>query len=227
MVVSDFIESSSNKEQQSNTFIERTYKKGTYIYKPNEEANTIYIVKKGVVKIIYPSLKNNNPSYQITKSLVSAGNIFGEMVLVGAPTRRDYAYVLEETELQIYTKENFQLLLQSRPSIYNSVMQQLGQKLLNLENRFADIILKNAPSRVIEYLLDLARERGVKIGFDTLIENFLSQQEIANYTVTARQTVSTVLNKLRAKKIIHYTRKRLLIRDISLLEKELFNSGNG
>ena len=61
----------------------------------------------------------------------------------------------------------------------------------------------------------------------TRIDNFLSQQEIANYTVTARQTVSTVLNQLRAKKIIHYTRKRLLIRDISLLEQELFNSNNG
>ena len=229
MIVSDLTKSFSNDKQQfiPNTFIVRSYKKGTFIYRPNERANEIYIVKKGVVKIIYPSLKTKNPNNEITKSLVSSGNIFGEMILIGELVRKDYAYVLEDTELQIYTKENFQLLLESKPYIYKLVMQQLGQKLMHLENRFANIILKNAPTRVIEYILDLAQERGVKIGFDTLIDNFLSQQEIANYTVTARQTVSTVLNQLRAKKIIHYTRKRLLIRDISLLEQELFNSSNG
>ncbi len=228
-MVSNFNKSFLNDQQQfvPNTFIERTYKKGSYIYTPDEIASDIFIVKKGIIKIIYPDLKNNNPTNQITKSLIISGNIFGEMVLLGEPVRRDYAYVLEDTELQIYTKENFQMLLESRPYLYHLVMQQLGKKLLNIENRFADMILKNSQTRVIEYLLKLAQDKGVKVGFDTLITNFLSQQEIANYTVTARQTVSTVLNKLRAKKIIHYTRKRLMIRDISLLEQELFNSRNG
>jgi len=198
------------------------YKKGSYIYEPEEIASDIYIIKKGMVKIVYPSCKNNHADNQITKSLLSNGQVFGEMVLIGEHTRRDYACVIEDTELQIYTKKNFQILLQSNPYIHHLVLQQVGQKLMTLENRFAAIILEDARSRIIDFLLKLAQDKGVKVGFDTMVDHFLTQQEIANYTATARQTVSTVLNRLRDKNLIYYTRKKLLIRDVSLLKQELF-----
>ena len=92
---------------------------------------------------------------------------------------------------------------------------------MTLENRFAAIILADARSRIIDFLLQLAQDKGVKVGFDTMVDHFLTQQEIANYTATARQTVSTVLNRLRDKNLIYYTRKKLLIRDLSLLRQEL------
>lgn len=204
-----------------NVSVLKLYKKGTYIYAPETAANEIYIIKKGIVKIIYPSFKNKKIYNPITKSLLLPDSIFGEMVLAGERFRRDYAYVVETAEIQVYKKADFQKLLQSKPHIHKLVLQQMGQKLRTIENRFADVILKDARSRIIEFLLDLAQKRGVQIGFDTLIKDALSQQEIANYTATARQTVSTVLNRLREKNLIYYTRKKMMIRDINLLQQEL------
>ncbi len=219
----EFISSHLNEYQQciANPPKVKQYKRSMYIYKPEEVANEIYIVKKGVVKIIFPDLRNNNPTNQITKSLLSVGHFFGEMILVGERVRKDYAFTIEETELEIYTRDVFQLLLQKKPCLQNLVLQHLGKKLMTIEKRFAAIILQDAQSRIINFLLELARDKGVKVGFDIMINQFLTQQEIANYTATARQTVSTVLNRLRDKNLIYYTRKKLLIRDLSLLEQEL------
>ncbi|RMG79696.1 MAG: helix-turn-helix domain-containing protein, partial [Bacteroidetes bacterium] len=50
---------------------------------------------------------------------------------------------------------------------------------------------------------------------------FMTHQEIANLTATSRQTVTTVLNELRTKNILTFNRKRLLIRDMEQLRKEI------
>ena len=53
-----------------------------------------------------------------------------------------------------------------------------------------------------------------------LVRKFNTHQEIANLTATSRQTVTTILNELRTRNLITFDRKRLLIRDLELLQKE-------
>lgn len=50
-----------------------------------------------------------------------------------------------------------------------------------------------------------------------LIKHGLTQQDIANFTGTSRQTVTTVLNDLKSKNKIHLRRKSILIRDLTAL----------
>lgn len=46
-------------------------------------------------------------------------------------------------------------------------------------------------------------------------------QEVANMTATSRQTVTTTLNDLRAKKLLAFNRSRLLVRDMDKLQAEV------
>jgi CRP/FNR family transcriptional regulator, cyclic AMP receptor protein len=48
----------------------------------------------------------------------------------------------------------------------------------------------------------------------------LTHQDIANLTATSRQTVTTVLNDLRERNVLTFSRNRLLIRNLAQLEKE-------
>ncbi|MEM6724145.1 MAG: helix-turn-helix domain-containing protein, partial [Bacteroidota bacterium] len=76
---------------------------------------------------------------------------------------------------------------------------------------------KDSRARIVEFLKELADERGQSVGFETVVRGFMTHQEIANLTATSRQTVTTVLNDLRNKNLITFNRRRLLIRDLENL----------
>ncbi|MCB0680661.1 MAG: winged helix-turn-helix domain-containing protein, partial [Saprospiraceae bacterium] len=64
---------------------------------------------------------------------------------------------------------------------------------------------------------DTARQRGRKVGFETLLKHCLTQQDIANITGTSRQTVTSVLNELKKENLIYFNRRSILIRDLGRL----------
>ena len=90
-----------------------------------------------------------------------------------------------------------------------------------MEKRLESLVFKDSRSRIIEYLVDLNNEKGQRVGYEWVVRNFITHQEIANLTATSRQTVTTVLNELKTKNILTFNRKRLLIRDLDLLSKEV------
>lgn len=67
-------------------------------------------------------------------------------------------------------------------------------------------------------LIELINEKGVEIGYDILVRSSLTHQEMASYTNTTRQTVTTVLNELKNKKLLTFDRKRILFRDLDKLK---------
>jgi CRP-like cAMP-binding protein len=119
------------------------------------------------------------------------------------------------------TVEEMKLLMRDRPEIIVFVMKIMGSRLLDLENRLESLVFKDSRTRIVEYLHELATKKGQRVGYEILVRKFLTHQEIANFTATSRQTVNTVLNELRNKNIITFNRSRMLVRNMSLLEKEM------
>jgi len=86
-----------------------------------------------------------------------------------------------------------------------------------MERKIELLVFKDARTRIIEFLKDLAQERGQKVGFETMIKNHFTHKDIASLTGTSRQTVTTVLNELRESNVINFDRRRILIRDVAKL----------
>ena len=103
-------------------------------------------------------------------------------------------------------------------------MKLMGSKVLEMEHRLESLVFKDSRSRIIEYLVELAEKKGQRVGYEWVVRNFLTHQEIANYTATSRQTVTTVLNELRDSEQLTFNRKRLLIRDLDKLKNEVKKS---
>jgi len=195
----------------------KTYPKGAYIYKAGEPVLSVYFVVEGRVKIESSSTTGR----RITKSILSSGALFGEMALLGEAVRRDDAHALDVSVIHIYSREEIQRLLKSDPKFQFLLLNKMANQVMNLEQRLTSLVFKDSRTRVIEFLVQLGRKEGERVGFDTLLRNFLPHQEVAYYTATSRQTVTVVLNELKAQNLIHYHRKRLLIRDIDKLAEAL------
>ncbi|MEM0992244.1 MAG: Crp/Fnr family transcriptional regulator [Bacteroidota bacterium] len=194
----------------------KKYKKGQYIYLPNEHADKIYFIASGSVKIGH----YGDGEKEITKAILGVGEVFGELSLLGEDKRRDFVMAMEDSVVCILSKAEMNALMKNHSSLSLFMMKLMGSKLLEMEKRLESLVFKDSRTRIIEFLKNLADKKGQRVGYETLVRGFMTHQEIANLTATSRQTVTTVLNELRNKNVLTFNRRRLLIRDLDLLAKE-------
>ena len=204
------------KLSSGETHTRSLFEKGEFIFKQDESADKLYYISSGRVKI-----GTEDGEKSVTKAILSDGEIFGEKALTGENTRRDYAQALEKTEVCIIAKSEMASLFREHNPLSFFILKLIGSRALKMEKRLESLVFKNSRSRIIEFLVDLNQEKGQRVGYEWVVRNFITHQEIANLTATSRQTVTTVLNELKTRNIITFNRKRLLIRDLDLLSKEV------
>lgn len=194
----------------------KVFKKGEYIYLPDEQADRLYFLTEGRVKIGSYA----DTGKEITKAILNKGEVFGELSLIGEEKRRDFAYAMEDTSLCILTVVDMKALMRDHNALNLFLMKIMGSRMLEMEQRLEALVFKDSRTRIIEFLHSLAANKGQRVGYEQVVRKFMTHQEIANLTATSRQTVTTVLNDLRNKNILTFDRRRLLVRDMELLAKE-------
>jgi CRP-like cAMP-binding protein len=194
----------------------KTKEKGTHVYFPNEPSQVIFFLKSGRVKIGSYS----NDGKEIIKAIMHPGDMFGEMGLVGEETRTDFAIAMDN-DVRVCTMNVQEVLemMRSNSDLSLRITATIGNRLAKIERKFESLIFKDARSRIIDLVKEMATDRGrVLAGGEVLLEHSLTHQDIANLTATSRQTVTTVLNELKEAEVINFDRKSILIHEIDKLK---------
>ena len=202
-------------QEQSHCFIDVS--KDEFIYKEHDCDSRVYLIKEGQVKIC----QITEDGKELTKAVLSKGDMFGEMVIMGQDKRLDFAQATQNSVLCPLSLEEMDGLMKNNETFSLKVRKLIGLRVQRAERMVTSLLFKSSRTRVIEYLVFLAKEKGKKVGFETLVKDFHSHKIIGNLTATSRQTVTTVLNELRGKNLITFNRQRLLIRDLDELEKSI------
>ena len=208
-----FCPTKSSPDKMDGNHLVKNYKKGEYIYLPDEHSDKIYFISEGKIKIGSYS----EDGKEITKAILAVGEVFGELSVIGEQKRRDFALTMENAKVCILATNEMNNLMRDHNGLNLFMMKLLGSRLLKMEKRLELLVFKDSRTRIIEFLKELANEKGRKVGYETEVRGFLTHQEIANLTATSRQTVTTILNELRTDNIITFNRKRLLVRDMEKL----------
>jgi CRP-like cAMP-binding protein len=191
------------------------YKKGQFIYFQDQPSDQIYLIDEGRVKIGSYSAQGK----EITKTILAKGEIFGELALAGEVHRSDFAQSLtDDTRVCCMGIDLMQELMVKNKTLSLIIIKLMGFRFRKLERRLESLVFKDARTRVVEFILELAQERGQKVGFETMVKSHLTHQDIANLTGTSRQTVTTILNDLRDRNLINFDRRKILIRDMTKLK---------
>ena len=94
-------------ENVHDTHASKALKKGSYIYLQEEDADKIFFINEGRVKIGI----NSEEGKEITKAILGPGEVFGELSLIGENKRRDFAICMEETSLCVVTTSEMKGLM--------------------------------------------------------------------------------------------------------------------
>lgn len=193
---------------------ERTKARYSFIYRPGESSQYIYILTQGVIKIA----THNKEGKEVIKRLIHPEALFGERALVGEEVRNESAQSLKDTITYMAVKvSDFQQIMLTSPALGQELLQLFGKRLIATESKLENLIFKDARSRIIDFLYEVVKNRGRQVGLEMLLKHSLTHQDIANITCTSRQTVTLVLNELRKDNLIYFNRGRILVRDLQQL----------
>lgn len=192
-----------------------TAQKYSNIFSEGDPADYFYILVEGSVKIG----THHEDGREIIKQVLHPRMVFGEMALIQhrVPHHNFASSLSTVTTYYKIGVEHFRKIMDKNSQLTMSVISMIGYKLLQTENQLESLIFKDARGRIIDFILDNAHQSGRQVGLETLLKHSLTQQDIANYTGTSRQTVTAVLNDLRKTNKIYFTRNSILIRDIAAL----------
>lgn len=189
--------------------------KHAMVFAEGESADYFYILSEGSIKIG----SHHEDGREIIKQVLHPRMVFGEFALIRqSEIHRNFAMALAPSTTYYRIRVDvFRQIMDRNPRMAMSVIALIGLKLRQTESQLESLIFKDARSRIIDFIVDNAKQCGRQVGLETLLKHSLTQQDIANYTGTSRQTVTAVLNDLRKTNKIYFTRSSILIRDIAAL----------
>ena len=185
--------------------------KNDIIFFSDLEVKKIFILKVGTVKIC----REDENGKEIITEMLTEGDIFGHVN--GNGTRQQYAKVLsDQVKLCFFESNNFMNVLQNNSNLSLNYANAVHEKLITFQQKYEDLIFKDVDTRVIDFFKAYAKHHGKKQGNTIEMNMLLNHQDIADYTASSRQSVTTIINRLAEKgKIIYEGRKKVIIPNIN------------
>lgn len=192
-------------------------KKRQPIYLPGDPSNTVYLLKKGRVKI-----SSSSPSgKEVTFEIIEAGEIFGELDAMEGSPHEMMAEALDDVVICAIRREDFDRYVQKHPHLNVRLTKLIGLKFRRLESRIEDLVCRDVQARLAHLLLDLSKTNGSPQGPHIRINAKLTHHEMANLIGCARETVSTILGKFRDKGLIKIDGRSITIVNSAELHRQV------
>lgn len=187
----------------------RDYKKGETIYFTDDPATTMYLIANGKVRI----LNYSEAGDEVVKAILGRGEIFGELALLGEEKRTEIAEAMDNNTMVCPVKiDQVHDLMKENKEFSFKIYRWIGYRMRKMERRIDNLVFKDVRSRLMDFIKELAVEKGRKNGESIIAEHFYTHKNIANLIGTSRQTVTTTLNELRDEGLIDFDRKKIVVK---------------
>jgi CRP-like cAMP-binding protein len=177
------------------------YRKGRIIYAQGEEADKVFYVQSGKVKVTVVSEQGK----EAVVGILESAQFFGEGCLNGQAVRIGTARAMEECLITSIRRKAMLAALRKEPKFSELFMTYLVTRTNRIEEDLIDQLFNSSEKRLARVLLLLANFG--KNGKPTPIDAAIIQATLAEMIGTTRSRVSFFLNKFRKLGLISYNGK--------------------
>ncbi|MBA2406991.1 MAG: Crp/Fnr family transcriptional regulator [Chitinophagales bacterium] len=192
------------------------FQKDQMIYQSDKEIDRLYIIIQGRIKISFCVQQH----MEVVSEILKEGDIFGEITLVESSNMiGEFAKVLtRQAIIHSFSLNDFEKLLRRKNSVAIAYAKMVADKLKIINTKYANLTFKDVKERVLNFFKLHAKYEGKWSDNKVEIKMFMSHQDIADFTASSRQTVSTIINNLIKENIIIYEgRSKVIIPDVERL----------
>ena len=217
--VHQLLEASSGKselqELTENRNVNR-YKKKQVIYSEGNHPNRLYYVLRGKVK----AFKINEDGKELITELFSAGDFVGHIALLENTAYKDTTEALEDTELAVIPREDFDELVDKNQQIARKFIQLLAKNISEKEDQLLNLAYNSLRKKVANALLMIQDKYRKNKEEPFTID--ISRENLATVAGTATESLIRTLGDFKNEKLIEIHDGLIRILNQSKLEK-LFN----
>lgn len=188
---------------------ERSYPRNAVIVFEDDPGDALYLVIKGQVKVVLIG----EDGREVILSVLKDGDCFGEMALIDDEPRSAHVIAMEDSDVLVLRREDFQRKLSELPGMALALLRTLSRRLREADEKIGGLVLLDVNGRVAQLLLKLADENdGVNI------VRKITHHTIAQMVGSSRETVSRTIRELAEKGLIEVSRRSIAIRNRRALE---------
>lgn len=198
--------------------VPRRFDAGEAVFREGDESDTCYIVRSGHARAV----REHSDGRSITLANFGPGDIFGELAMFDSERRSATVEAIESTEAIAILSGDMRRLLREHPDIAVKLIQALGSRLRETNERLARQSFQTVQSRVAAVLAQLvaaARSEGAADA-DVLITS--TQADLARLAGSSRESASRFLAVLERAGIITQGRGKLVVHDSAALDRYVY-----
>jgi len=195
--------------------VRKHYSRGEVVLFEEDTSNYMYIIVSGKVRVVQLSQEGRERILAIHKR----GDYFGELALFDGKTSPATVIAMEESEIGLLSKKDFDLLVLKNEKILYQLLNALCMRLRESWLMLKMMSFADAEERVRAVLKNMSRLYGVKDQRGVLVSLKLTHRDIANYASVSRETVTRLMNRLSREGEIEILDKRYILIKPPFLKK--------
>jgi CRP-like cAMP-binding protein/ActR/RegA family two-component response regulator len=188
------------------------YKKKQVIYSEGNHPSRLFYIQKGKVK----TYRRNDDGKELITGLYNEGDFLGYIPLLEGKTYRETAEALEDTELAIIPRSEFEELIGSNPSVMKKFIGILARNIDDNEEKLLAIAYNSLRKKVADTLVTLYRKYNQKN--DDSFQIDLSRENLAAIAGVAKESLIRMLSELKDENLIVLEGSKIKILNYSKLE---------
>lgn len=192
------------------------FKKKQLIYAEGNHASRLYFIVKGKVKCY----KRNDDGKELITNLYAEGDFLGYMALLEGRTYKENAEALEETELAMIPRAEFEQLIGSNPVVMKKFIGILARNINEKEEQLLSIAYNSLRKKVADTLVTLYKKYNPAQNSSFTID--FSRENLAAIAGVAKESLIRTLSDFKDEGMIGIQGSQIHVLNYSKLEN-LFN----
>jgi CRP/FNR family cyclic AMP-dependent transcriptional regulator len=172
------------------------YKKKQLIYTEGNHPVRLFYIEKGKVK----TFKINDEGKELTVGLFNQGDFLGYTALLEESAYKENAEAIEDAEITVISKEDFEKLMRSNEGVQKKFIQLLAKNVSEKEEQLLGIAYNSLRKRVADALITLQKK--YKKEDDVVFSMHISREDLANIAGTATESLIRTLSDFKGEKLI-------------------------
>lgn len=191
------------------------YKRKQIIYLEGNRPNRLYYIIKGKVK----TYKTNDNGKELVVELFNKGDFFGYTALLEQTTYKETAEPMEDSEIALIPKEDFEELIYSNPVITKKFIRMLAREIRETEEHLLGLAYNSLRKKVADALIliddkyNASQDQKFTIG--------ISRENLATIAGTATESLIRTLTDFKNEKLIDMDHGGIVLKDKPRLQNML------
>ncbi len=178
----------------------KSVEKGDVVYFQGCLDKCVYFLEKGTVKLN----KTHHDGKVITVDIVKSGTLFGELEVIEDTERDETAIALENSQICIMCKTNFDKLVRNIPEFATCLNRLIALRRTKVENKLMELLYSPLEERLSKEIYNLIDDFSIEAHGHIRLNIKLTHQDLSELIAATREATTRALNHLKKEGVIDY-----------------------